>query len=385
MIDLATYPGVDPTGVGDSTGGIQAADQQATATGDTLHYGPGTYRATRTVTHTAPVQASDHAAFTVDHDGVGVQVGDGTRIAVRTWHLPKITKAVKQWPAATGVDVGVKVVSVSTSTVTIPLVGGFTVGVLITSTGKNGTAYNNFTLGHLWDNQVNVRVAPDPVYGWVNQNTFLGGRFAHPSNAGQNASGVRHLEIFGGASPSNGNTFIGSSLESPGVVEQHIWCQGAYNVFLNTRFENTTTAPHLVTFDGGTARYNLILGGVGAENLTVAQTNGASANRLMGQWVRWSTSGSRPSLALQNLNSATRPALTVLDPSRNIMAGTDLDEGWAVSLSATAYKGKRPTDPSTKYRVGLDHHTGALHLAAPNGVLYAVTVANDGALHVAPL
>src|SRR5690606_6615226 len=91
--------------------------------------------------------------------GVGVVVGPRSGFSIqRDMRLPKIRNAArpeKTW----GEGVGVEIANANTFKIYIPSVTDFGVGVDAGGHAQ-GTAYNDITLGFIYDNKINLRLQP---------------------------------------------------------------------------------------------------------------------------------------------------------------------------------------------------------------------------------
>jgi hypothetical protein len=294
--------------------------------------------------------------------GTAVVVGDTTTASMlRTVELPKVVNAGKSgtgWAAGT---VGVKAVNLNAcKNVEVPHIQDFETGLLVYGQGT-GVAYCNFVLGNLQNNKRNMVLDHDTA-GWVNQNTFTGGRYWHLSAEGSNVTGARHLLITNTATNQiNNNLFLGPSLEG-NTPEYHADIAGTFNTLISARWEATTPK---VRWQDNAAR-NQILYGYAAYNIVETFGTGTVGNTIFdGQTTRINNSGgtSIPALWLENAGSSSSPADVVMNPGATI-AGSDPAAAYCVARSALYTKMKAPTDAEA--RLQFQHNAGRIQFG--NGV-----------------
>lgn len=178
-------------------------------------------------------------------------------------------------PWAVG-SVGVEVVNLRGSWVTIPLVQRFHTGIYIHAVGPGPCGYNSFQLGEVWQSWVGMKLYHD-TEGYTNENNFFGGRFQSPAGEGH-----AHIVLDGDTSLQeinsvNNNRFWGVSLEGGGgtdtsgtLVYSVDFGSAAHNIFLDCRFERSPG----VRFSAKASR-NRIDGGFGAFGLLDTATREA--------------------------------------------------------------------------------------------------------------
>lgn len=274
--DVKTY-GATGDGVTDDTTAINAAFTAAAGIG-TVVIPADTYYINGTVIVNSHLEARG-ATFSLGSSGA-VRVGNATSGEVvrrLTIHLPSVESSRDRATVWTeGTQVGVTIVNLLDSQVTVPYVLGFWTGLRVYGVGT-GSVHNNIFLGHLYNNKRNLWL--ENGTGWSNQNQYVGGQLAFDSGIGTAVSGVRHalLEDTGSFGAPNGNTFVGTSFEG-NVAEYEMECQGADNQFLNCRWEGATPK---VLFTTAEATRNIIVGGYDVGALVMSQTSSASRNTIL--------------------------------------------------------------------------------------------------------
>lgn len=286
---------------------------------------------------------ADLRGLTINYTGstVAVQLGSESeytrRLHVVLPHVIAANKAGTGWAAVAGTT-GVYAVNLdSCSSIEVPLIRGFAVGMLVYGSSR-GCAYNTFNLGHLDNNQVNLRLSAN-ASGWSNQNTFIGGRFSHNSAEGAQVSGVRHIDMVAGlANVINNNTWLGPSLEGL-TPEYHVAFAGTVNVFVNARWE---ASPPRVIWQNATTRC-LILWGYQAQSIVETFGTGASQNVIMASAVKWTSSGTEPLFTIEHSGSSTAALLTMMDPGARA-AGASPETAYRSRASSTDWRFKRAAD-----------------------------------------
>lgn len=265
--------GAKGDGVADDTAAWVAAEAAAFAKGpDYVLSAPyGLYRTSGQITVRCALEAGQ---ATIRYYGVGTAfvVGDESTLGKvtprRKHNVPRVINMSRGTAGWDGTSVGVKLVNLDTCSVYVPFVQDFEQGLVLSGMSA-GVAYNTLTIGALWDNHKNLVLTNDAT-GWVNQNTFIGGRlnqtlwkgaFLDDPNANQ-LSMVSDTS-FGGP---NNNTFIGTSFEGVNISLDRLDISGKYNQFINCRYENFGT-PFRVRYRAN-AEWNRILGGYGSGGIT---------------------------------------------------------------------------------------------------------------------
>lgn len=361
---IATDPayGADPTGVADATAALQACLSAAAASGTTA-YAVGTFKTSGAIAVTGAADLHLAVINYTGTTGTAVTVGVASpsytiRKAVRLPQIVAAAKTVSGWAQVAG-TVGVLLQNSYNVDVTVPRIYNFETGLEVSGDG-NGVSYCTTTLGHLDNNKRNLRFAPSAT-GWSNQNTFIGGRMSHNSNEGTVVSGTRHVLIELGASKVNNNVFVGTSLESPNVVEYHLDCAGNDNYFDWCRWENTGTGARIIWRANSIG--NVIHYGFGSHTIvetkeanTANDSHTRARSRMVGDG---GGTVNHAVLALENTASSSKAALRIMEAGAE-STGAAQATAWAVEVSALAMKGKRAAD--TQDRARLDLANGRLYV-----------------------
>lgn len=323
--------------------------------------------------------------------GTAIVVGNSSSLMMRKdIRLPRsITAQAKTttgWGQVAG-TVGVKITNAYSCFIRVPKVTAFETGVLGHGQSPNGSSYNEIELGHIDNCKIDFKIAPQSTgttpadkatSGWFNQNTIIGGRLSHNSNEGVQVAGTANIYIDKCGNSVNNNVFLGTSIESPNVVEYHIVCYGQYNYFDRCRFENTGGDANRRVWwrsDGsaaGTAKGNVINGGFNAGNITEVLDAGVGANDIRSDVFNRFTggTGTQSTIVVENSNSSTAPAITIV-PAGATGAGTAPSTGYAAALTANKWQGKRSADSFN--RVEIDVQNAQVKLgdgtAAPTGYI----------------
>jgi len=284
-LNLNVQPGVDMTGATECGAAVQAAINLASTTGLIL-IGTGQIKSASALTI---VDNVDLTRVVLNYTGpsttTAVTVGNSGGIVRKDIKLPYVVNLNKVagntgWGGAGVVGtVGVSILNVGMSRITVPAVYSFETGLLVTGSTSKGSVYNVVTIGEIVDNHVNVKfIAPA---GYTNQNTFNGGRLAHSGVDSSFTVGTRHVLMANGAASelAQGNTFVGTCLESPDFVEFQLETWGLNNQFLDCSWETNTNTSRVAW--RGTAAGNQIIGGVQTPTLTVTADAGATANDIV--------------------------------------------------------------------------------------------------------
>jgi hypothetical protein len=350
--------GATGDGTTDDAAAINAAASSAASLGARLS-GTGTFKIGSTVTLTGDVDLSG-ATFNYTGTGTAIAVGTtGAYLMRKQVRLPKIVataKTVTGWAQVAG-SVGVAVINCYSFDISVPYVNNFETGLKIYGASSNGTSYCNVQLGHLDNNKRNLWFTADGT-GWANQNYFYGGRLSHNSGEGTAVSGTRHVLMDTTTNKVNGNSFYGTSIESPNVVQYHIDCGGYDNYWFACRFENTGAPARVIWRANSTG--NVIMYGFQATDMTeTKEANTANhlwcrdGNRIVGAHA------TKAILQLENAYTADGAALKIMGAGAE-GAGDDPATAWTATISSQSIRGKRPTDAYE--RVNLSGLYGRLYL-----------------------
>ena len=334
-VSLNSWPGVDPNGATECAAAIQAAIDHAHAIGQPVT-GSGFFKVSTGIT----IKDAAHLAKCVfDYtgtSGIALTVGDSAGITRKDIATPLViasAKTVAGWGQVAG-TIGIRILNVESSNLAITGARNFEIGLDLYGQGM-GVAYNNITLGELGDNKVNLRHASDAT-GWANQNTFYGGRLAHDGSEGSLVAGTRHILHASHASfPADGNVYVGTSLESPGVVEVIVESYGFYNQFIGCRWENFGAAGTKKIKWRGTAKGNTIIGGYEADKLTIEADSTTANNTLTAPliddkiWVPGPTMLDAAGAPFREVIPGGSPVVTLRDANTDGVAlSTRIPSGW---------------------------------------------------------
>jgi hypothetical protein len=231
-------------GIVDDTASIIAAESYAFSLGpQTKLVMNGTFKTTSKIKIRCQLDATQ---ATINYYGTGTAlvIGDdsatGIVTAYKRFELPRVIKMnrVTGWD---GTSEGVKCVNLNTCEVYVPFVQDFEKGLIVYGSSQ-GSAYNNFHLGALWENHKNIVLDGDAT-GWVNQNNFFGGRLQLSLTKGAVIDDVNAclIDMSSPIQPNN-NTFVGTSLEGANIAYNRLDISGRFNVFYNCRWESQSSA-----------------------------------------------------------------------------------------------------------------------------------------------
>lgn len=335
-------------GVTDDTNAINEASLFCYNNGYTLT-AKGTFKISNTVTFKCNVNMPK-ATFNYTGNGIAVIVGD---TLARTSDMQMILPFIKQLAKSWGNDIGLKLINVYSSRITIPYVGSFGTGVLVTSYGANGNVYNTYTIGHLQDNKVNLFLQNGDVNAWVNENLFLGGRFSHLSTSGNTVSGASHIMLRGATGSTyqpNNNTFLKPSIEGD-CSDYTLDIHGVYNTFIQARFEGELTKKVIFrSIDSTNSRHNMLIGGYQLELINVTQETNSQWNNVISPY-KSVLSGGQPTgmQVMKNTGSSSYPVIRVLDTTQDPYDTSSTN--YTAQYSSGKIEGKRATDSYNRIEI----------------------------------
>jgi hypothetical protein len=376
--------GADPTGVTDATSAIQVAIDAAAAAGNKI-VAQGTFKISSKVVIKGTTDFSQAIFNVVNAPAVAIEISTGSATnptdnlfnydILMPLEINNVNKPATGWA---GQGTGVRTVNLNSCRVFFNQIKNFATGLLITAYSE-GNAYNEYHIGALINNKINLKLSPGDATGYVNENNFYGGRYFFYSAEGTNVSGTRHISIPTATSVQNNNIFYKPSVEGD-TPEYHIENAGQYNTFIQGRYE---AAPAKVLYVGDTAAkgtYNVINGGYNATAIVFLYSGGASGflNQLNAGADRNIINGSSTQgvVRLKNSNGNTDPLHTFY-PAASVIESASSTE-WTMQHSANKLLGKVTTD--TYARVTLDYQNGAIFLgtgAATPALYFQAVTANQ--------
>jgi hypothetical protein len=245
FINLKDYANLK-VGNNDWTNAIIAAEAAAYALGQNarLYIPYGSYDVTSKVTIRCELDASQ-ASFNYYGTGTALVIGDESSSGIVTsrkrFLLPRVVNMSRGTNGWDGTSIGVKCVNLNDCKVYVSFIQNFEKGLVVYGLGQ-GTAYSVFHLGTLWDNHKNIVLDGDAT-GWVNQNTFIGGRtqMGLTNGATTDDTNAVLLDMSSAIQPNN-NTFIGTSFEGINICYYRVDISGRHNAFYNCRWESQSGA-----------------------------------------------------------------------------------------------------------------------------------------------
>ena len=276
-----------------------------------------------------------------------IQVGNSTsNLMGKSIEIPTTIKENKNWLDG---EVGLKFINLYSCTIRNPFVRGFEVGVVLTAY-DSGNVYNNYYFSHLNDNKINLKLTTEDAGGWTNENNIFANRLSHDSSNGVDVVGTKHIFIEDRPHLINNNVFYKPSVEGS-TAEYKIECHGAYNLFINGRYEGSPTR---VLF-GNSSSSNVIFYGYASFNIVfedLGRVNHAyTRNKL-------SISGSSQTGGVLRLGNSSGEGY----PSILGFGGSALNnknpKDYVYSIGGNVAKFKSGTDEFPK--VEIDYYTGAL-------------------------
>lgn len=342
----------------DSAAGINTAATNASAAGKRLVL-VGTFRVDSTVTLFRDFDLS-MATFVCSSTSIAplVRVGtavNGSNVDTIAGCLPNLINAAQVVGSGwAGTSVGVEIANLLSSRIYFQEITGFVDGFKCTAY-QAGCAYSDFYVGYLNNNKRNGHLTPADTTGYVNENTFYGGRWSHKTAEGTNVSGVRQLLIDHPASGNrcNNNRFIGPSLEG-NVPEYHVDIDGSSNLIFWARWE-ASLGPKVKWTQvsaGDAAQFNRIVGGWNSESITVTKGANTAWNNIEStEQVRRSTNAANPLLVLQNKNSQSTPLLTFLTTGTDIDSAAAVLANYRIAISSALIAMKLDTDVENRFQV----------------------------------
>lgn len=143
-------------------------------------------------------------------------------------------------------DIGIKIINAYGCDINLKYANKFTIGVQLMGSA-HGVAYNNIVIGRLLNNHIGLDLTNE-VYGWCNENNFVGGGIqCHTGmNTGLSRYGVRITSKDLTYKNNNNNVFIktsfelGKSMASPNEALPILIEYGQNNIFKHVRDEQNS-------------------------------------------------------------------------------------------------------------------------------------------------
>lgn len=346
--------GAKGDGVTDDTAALQAAATFAASSGGVLIGFPGTFKITSTLQLNC---SGDLSMMSIVADATimdpAIQVGPASGYLFNIeLSLPKLTNSAKTTTGWSGFSTksGVALTNLYQSRITVKEIRNFGIG--LTCGGLTaGCVYNTVTIGILANNKCNLRLKPQLTTGWANQNLFIGGRYFHDSSEGVNISGCYHIQTIEAdgsvtdTSPNN-NLFLNPSIEGT-ETEYQIYLMGAYNQFVNARFEPAGKVL-LIGTQNNMTRGNLILGGYDSGGITYTVSGGSNVgvNQVLGLGAKNTMDFSGTGVNVRNSTGTglANPHFQGFSAGTNPINKDDSSTDWMYRLYGQGFAGKRSTD-----------------------------------------
>lgn len=300
---------------------------------------------------------ADLSRLKINYTGSGIAVIIGEKASGKASHAinvyaPRVSYSAKAGTQKTGWDagsVGMQINNLNSSQVMVPEVANFETGLKVVGDAY-GTSYNIITIGWLNNNKINLW-ALSAAGGWVNENTFIGGRFMHIRAEGEESPGTRQILLtrdsdkFGGP---NNNLFIHPSLEN--VVAE-------YHADFDAASENTIYMGRWEVSGGARVRWgeegyqNTIQGGYGSDNINQEwhPKSRFGRNSILGTSTA-SRGFSRNGEVWEHTGSNSYPVLTIM-PLGSMRSGADPETGFTQRFSSNAYEAKNVNDTHPRVRI----------------------------------
>lgn len=351
--------GADPTGANDSTTAIQAAIDAALASGQKVT-GVGTYKISSKIVIKTDADFSQCTFNVYSTPAVAVEISTGSAtdptdyIINKVIWLPKrienMTKPTTGWA---GQGYGVRVVNAYSCEIFVGSVVNFSLGLFCLG-NNDGNNYNNYYLGHLENNKINVKLQGLGT-GWCNENNFFGGRLSHYSGEGTNVNGVVQITIEDSPNVCNNNIFYRPSLEGD-VPQYHFACYGSVNTIVQGRWEAATPKILYASTNSNQGSENLIIGGYGVDAIiyNYSGTLGNAKNKTIGYGISYETTDFGTKYTNQNSNSSPIHTFYAAGTRPETAGAT----AWSMIHTSNYLQGKRTGDSYA--RVSVDYQNGLI-------------------------
>lgn len=349
-------------GTTDDTENIKSAIAYSLDQTKDLFFPSGDYLIKDVLVFNSNISCSNKARFIVDHDlPIAIVIGKSTEyLEDAKITLPLVIKKNKNWSLNC---TGVQVLNALNSQVKIIKVNNFTTGLHISAFEK-GNSYNEYHLGHLENNKVNLLLGALDLEGWVNENNFYGGRFSHYSGEGINVSGVRHIQL---TTPPTGNTINNNTFYKPSIEgneqEFQIEILGGYaNTFITPRWETEDGSKIRIVGHSSTqaSKGNVFFYGYDSEKVILTEEgNYAFSNHIFSRDRSRIVGGSAEGIWLgSNTTDSDYPIMSGFEAGYDFATGDPtIDYCFAIGANQSRYK--RKTDAVDRVRI--EHDLGRMY------------------------
>lgn len=349
--------GADNTGATDATTKIQAAIDAAYTLGQQI-VAYGTFKTSAKIIFKGNADFSEATFNVYSTPTIAVEVSTGsatdpTDILNNSviWLPKRIENMTKPGSGWAGQGIGVRTVNLYSCQIFVGDIVNFAKGLQITSYQQNN-AYNNYYMGHLENNKINLELVPGNSASATNENAFYGGRYSHYSSEGSNVSGSYHIYMPETPSLQNNNLFIKPSIEGD-VPEYHVNTAGVVNTIIQGRWEATTPKVNYIGNTSSQGNDNIIAGGYGANEIVFSFTGSTSSflNHVTGARANNYDSGSSATgvYKYRNTFGSTSPIFTFYANTTQPETATSTE--WTAQYSAWAIYGKLKTDAYPKIKI----------------------------------
>lgn len=290
----------------------------ATASGGAFIVPEGQWLFSQPITVPAGVSFLCNGSLLYTGSGTAVTIGDSSQSNFRQRIRVNVARVTSgNWSSES--EIGVKLVNPVDCEINIVRSQGFTIGVQFAA--YLATAYNyGVRLGHILGNKISVDLHSYGVNGYINENTFIGGRFTYVSgeNTTKSRIGVRLMSEAGCYAYFNKNVFYGPTFElgaadaSPATAVPVVILNNAHhNEFLNCRTEGNTatffttavgTEPYANRYTLAYHELSAVTSMAGWSGNRAADIIGIPESELLRVYDTW-FSGDLPSKTAQRINS----------------------------------------------------------------------------------
>jgi len=270
---------------------LQAALSVAALTSTVLFVPTGTYRLNAPVTlpvSLAGLDMAPGASFLIGHDGVALDTQAGTTAKEFKKHTIDVVKLVQSDWLSEG-SIGFRATNFISSNLNIRRAQGFTIGLQLMGDGASaGSAFNEITLGRLYNNKIGVDFKTSAANSYVNENTLYGGAISpYGVNVSLERMGIRFTQGTGGGTGHYNNVFVKPTFNLSSLVTTSAFIvrdevAAVDNLLWQPHLENANKT--LVWTSGG-GYGNVIQGGHNLIGVSVEVTSPAAQSNSLGWQV----------------------------------------------------------------------------------------------------